>query len=97
MYPNFKIAPHIDHDPSYITRYHMPLVTNEKCTMHILRSQYGVQIEEQAHMPASGHIYFTNVGFKHWAENRSDQARLHLIIDVYGQKELLDVIQPINT
>lgn len=33
---NFSIKPHVDYDPSYITRYHVPLITNTKCTMHVI-------------------------------------------------------------
>lgn len=88
MSPHFQIKPHIDHDPSYITRYHMPLITNDKCTMHVIRHDNGLEREEVARFKADGHLYFLNTGFKHWAENNSEETRLHLIIDVHGQKEL---------
>ncbi|MBC7766376.1 aspartyl/asparaginyl beta-hydroxylase domain-containing protein [Arenimonas sp.] len=88
MRPKFKIIPHIDYDPSYISRFHLPLITNKLCSMHVIRNTAGLKVEEKTYFEPSGHLYFLNTGFKHWAENNSDQDRLHLIIDVHGQKEL---------
>lgn len=82
--PRFEIAPHVDYDPSYIVRYHIPIVTNSLCTMNVIRDQKA----ENRHFPADGGVYFFNAGLKHWAQNQSDSARLHLIVDVHGQHHL---------
>jgi len=81
---NAKIKPHVDYDPSYITRYHVPLITNPNAKMYVMR---GNDIAEM-HLPAENKVYFFNAGLKHWVHNNSDQGRLHLIVDVHGQKEL---------
>lgn len=81
---NFSIKPHIDYDPSYIVRYHIPILTNENCKMHVIRNNK----EYVSNFLADGRIYFLNAGHLHWASNNSDIDRLHLIIDVHGQREL---------
>jgi hypothetical protein len=85
--PNFSIKPHVDYDPSYIMRYHLPLITNEKCLMHVICKN----VEYNIHFPADGRIFFLNSGHKHWVSNNSNENRLHLIIDVHGQKELNNI------
>jgi Aspartyl/Asparaginyl beta-hydroxylase len=81
---NHDLKPHIDYDPSYIARYHIPIITNTGANMFMNRNG---QIYKK-HLPADGRVYFFNTGIKHWVENNSDQARVHLIIDVHGQDEL---------
>jgi hypothetical protein len=81
---NHDVKPHIDYDPSYITRYHIPIITNTGVSMYMSRNEKVYK----KHLPADGRIYFFNTGIKHWVENNSDQNRLHLIIDVHGQSEL---------
>ncbi len=82
--PHFKLKPHIDYDPSYITRYHIPILTNKLCHMHVIRNNQ----THSANFPADGRVYFLNAGLKHWAENNSDFPRLHLILDTHGQLDL---------
>ena len=82
--PRFEIKPHVDYDPSYIVRYHLPLITNNKVIMGFERN--GNQLEY--HLPADGKLYFFNSGIKHYVRNDSTEGRLHLIIDVHGQDEL---------
>ena len=84
-----EIKPHIDYDPSFITRYHIPVITNPEVTMFIERQG---QVHE-LYMPANGRVYFFNAGFKHWVKNQSDQDRLHLIVDVHGQQELEHLVE----
>lgn len=80
----FEILAHVDYDPTYIVRYHIPVITNPEVKMFMQR---GDKVIEQ-HLPADGKIYFFNSGIKHWVRNGSDQGRLHLIVDVHGQREL---------
>ena len=82
----FTIKPHVDYDPSYITRYHIPLITNEDVLMGFTHKNE----DHVFNMPADGSVYFFNSGIKHWVENNSDEARLHLIIDTHGQDDLTD-------
>ena len=89
---NFSIKPHIDYDPSYIVRYHIPLITNEKCLFKINTKQQ----EFTAHFKDNGNVYFLNTGHIHWATNESDQDRLHLIVDVHGQNLLNEQMEELE-
>ena len=82
--PNFSLKPHVDYDPSYITRFHIPLVTNKKCLMGVKKKN----IDYRVHFPADGRIYFLNAGHIHWAENNSNVNRIHLIVDTKTQEDL---------
>lgn len=82
----FTIKPHVDYDPTYITRYHIPLITNNDVIMGF--SHKGQDYLYQ--MPADGSVYFFNSGIKHWVENNGSDARLHLIVDTHGQDDLSD-------
>ena len=86
--PGHKIEPHIDYDPSFITRYHIPVITNSEVKMYIEKQGH----QHEQHLPADGRVYFFNAGFKHWVKNNSELARLHLIVDVHGQQELDNLI-----
>lgn len=79
-----EITAHVDYDPSYVTRYHIPIITHPDVVMHIQRQNR----EYRLHMPADGRIFFFNAGLKHRVTNRSPIDRLHMIIDVHGQVEL---------
>lgn len=82
---SFEIKPHIDYDPSYITRYHIPIFNNE----HVV---YGFKVKNQDHeytMIEDGSIYFFNGGHVHWVKNLGNSDRLNLIIDTHGQDDLI--------
>ena len=83
-----EIKPHFDNCPSYVTRFHIPVLTNPDVKMFIQTKQ-GVQ---EQHLPADGRVYFFNAGLKHWVKNNSPHPRLHFIIDVHGQSELEHLI-----
>lgn len=83
--PGFTIKPHVDYDPSYITRYHIPIFTNDKV-------MFGYKIKEnqvEYHLPADGGVFFFNSGLVHWVYNKGDFPRLHLIVDTNGQDDLI--------
>jgi hypothetical protein len=84
LMPDFIIKPHVDYDPSYITRYHIPIITNEQV-------KFGGKIKEtttEYTMPADGSVYFFNSGHLHWVGNYGTEPRLHLIVDTNGQTDL---------
>ena len=87
--PNFSLKPHIDYDPSYITRFHIPLITNKKCLMGVKKNN----VEYRTHFPADGRVYFLNAGQIHWAENNSNVNRIHLIVDTQNQDDLQDLTE----
>jgi hypothetical protein len=74
-----SIKPHVDYDPSYIFRYHIPLITNSECRFHA----EGVDV----HLPADGRVFWLNTGKRHWVTNGPTD-RYHLLIDVTGDKEV---------
>ena len=82
----FNIKPHVDYDPSYITRYHIPLITNNDVIMGFTHKNQDYLYQ----MPADGSVYFFNSGIKHWVENNGSEDRLHLILDTHGQEDLYD-------
>jgi hypothetical protein len=84
----FNIKPHVDYDPSYITRYHIPLITNDDVIMGFTHKNQDYRFN----IPADGSIYFFNSGIKHRVENNSTENRLHLIIDTHGQLDLQNLI-----
>jgi hypothetical protein len=86
LHSNFEIKPHVDYDPSYIMRYHIPLITNSEVIMGFLDKDG----EHKFNLPADGSVYFFNSGIKHWVKNNSNQGRIHLIIDCHGQEDLVD-------
>lgn len=86
---NFSIKPHVDYDPSYITRYHLPLITNNNVYTCFEKNNKIFKFN----LPSDGYIYFFNSGIKHWVENNSEFDRLHLIIDTHGQDDLTDITE----
>lgn len=84
LMPGMTIKKHVDYDPSYICRYHIPLITNDEV-------EFGMEVNGQEQlfkMPADGSIYFFNSGLPHWVSNKSNEPRLHLIVDTNGQLDL---------
>jgi len=84
LMPGMTIKRHRDYDPSYICRYHLPLITNSQV-------EFGMEVNGQDElftMPADGSIYFFNSGLPHWVSNRSREPRLHIIVDTNGQLDL---------
>ena len=82
--PGFTIKPHVDYDPSYITRYHIPIFTNDK----VIFGYRLAGVEHEYKMLSDGSIYFFNSGLVHWVTNRGTSPRLHMIIDTNGQDDL---------
>lgn len=67
----FHMDPHTPH------RYHVPLITNEKC-FWLLRNSEEVY---KLHMPADGRVWYLNpTKIEHSVINESDNARLHLLL-----------------
>jgi hypothetical protein len=82
---HFEIKPHVDYDPSYITRYHIPIFNNE----HVLYGFRVNKVDKEHQMIEDGSIYFFNGGHVHWVKNLGDKPRLNLIIDTHGQEDLV--------
>jgi len=82
--PGFTIKPHVDYDPSYVTRYHIPVFTNDDVVFGSRTKQGEIAYQ----MPADGSIYFFNSGMVHWVSNNGIEPRLHLIVDTNGQEDL---------
>ena len=70
---NFQFDFHTD--PHTLTRYHVPLITNEECYF-LLRNTETYRI----HMPAGTAWYLDPVNIKHTFVNNSKTPRLHLLL-----------------
>lgn len=74
MLPGAKILPHIDSSPLLTSSYrlHVPIKTNDD--VHFMVDGERIKMQE-------GQLYNLNNRVPHWVENRSNEARTHLIID----------------
>ena len=86
LMPNSSIKPHIDFDTTYSIRLHIAIDTNDKCVIGGWDKKGKLSV---AHIPADGSVWFLNPGVRHFAENKGNQPRVHLIFSVESQK-LLD-------
>lgn len=85
LMPGATIKPHVDYDPSYITRFHIPIFTNRDVV-------FGIKEKKEIHefkMEDDGSIYFFNSGLLHWVTNYGSEPRLHLVVDTHGQEDLI--------
>jgi hypothetical protein len=83
LMPGMTIKKHRDYDPSYICRYHIPIITNNSVI-------FGMEVDDQPTLfsMTPGNIYFFNSGLPHWVSNNGLSPRLHLIVDTNGQLDL---------
>lgn len=82
--PGHVIQPHRDHDPTKLVRLHIPIKTNPFCTITTEdknREMVSTYMEK-------GSVFLLNTGRKHAASNHSNEWRVHLLIDIHGQKFL---------
>lgn len=91
LHPGKFLSPHFDIGPEYVTRLHIPLVTNTKAIIG-LRSKTNKDIWEVYHLPADGHVYFVNSGYEHFAVNEGSESRYHIRICLNGQLSLKDIV-----
>jgi hypothetical protein len=84
--PGMKLKPHIDYDTIYAVRYHFPVLTNLESTMSVERNGK----IQTVHVPITGKTWFLNPGFTHWVENNGSTPRVHLIVSVIGQEDLVN-------
>ena len=77
LLPGEEIKPHRDFDPTFSSRFHVAIETNEDAIFN------GV------HIPADGHVWFANTGVVHWVKNNGETPRTHLIFNMDSQ-ELLE-------
>ena len=74
-----QIKPHTDYDTTYGIRVHIPIVTNEGCRFGGINK---MGVAEEFKMDADGSVWFINPGLKHWAYNKGDGDRVHLIVSI---------------
>lgn len=83
-----KISAHVDYDAKYSVRIAIPVISNPHC-WNLWRDPATKQTTE-AVLQADGSAYFLNSGIPHWAENRSDEDRVFLLLSVDSQACLED-------
>lgn len=81
--PGGVIQPHVDegHYADTYERFHCVLQSGSDCTFHVGRPQ----VYETAEMKA-GEVWWFNHKRRHWVTNRSDQPRIHLILDLVAAR-----------
>lgn len=82
--PGHAILPHRDHDPTKLTRIHIPIATNSSCVIECENSE---RLDVSTHLEQGG-AYLLNTGRRHAAKNDSGEWRVHLLIDIHGQNFL---------
>lgn len=83
--PGEGVSQHFDIGPEFVTRVHVPLITNPDARIGV-RGSDGQWNE--FHFPADGGVYFVNAGLEHYACNMGSQNRFHLRICFNGQEDL---------
>jgi len=76
LMPKDRVAPHIDYDLTFSTRYHIAIETNPEALLC------------DEHIPADGYVWFVNTGLMHSAFNGGKKPRTHLILMTDSQKVL---------
>ena len=74
LMPGEEVAPHIDYDTTFSTRYHIAVYTNEGCKLN------------DTHIPADGSVWFLNPGKMHSAVNNGKTPRTHIIFKMDSQE-----------
>jgi hypothetical protein len=86
MRPSFSIKPHIDNNTDYSVRYHIPIYTNKECNFYIRNRKNADYVK--FNMLDDGSVWFLNTGYTHYADNKSQTNRLHLIVTCINQNDL---------
>lgn len=87
MHPHSEIKAHYDYNTDFCIRVQIPIFTNPDVKFVIERTE-DKSIEE-LHMPADGTGWFINAGMNHWVINDGDTKRIHLMLTVVGQDDLV--------
>jgi hypothetical protein len=81
--PRASIPPHADHQqPGWITRVHVPLLTNPWAFFDVLepeRSRYQMEV---------GQAYLVDITRRHEVHNNGPSPRLHFMFDVMGAQPI---------
>lgn len=83
LMPNDEVTAHIDYSPKYALKAHVPVYTNTDSFLCF-------EGHGEFHLDA-GTAYVVNTGVRHWAINRGNEARIHLVVSLDGQEDLCDV------
>ena len=82
--PGKVVTPHIDYDVDYAVRIVVPIYTNKQCWNYFWRRGQKFKV----HIPADGHPWFLNVGFKHSVENLGDSSRIVFMFSLAGTDDI---------
>ncbi len=84
LHPDKTVTPHIDYDVDYAVRIVIPIYTNKQCWNYFWRRGSKVKI----HIPADGHPWFLNVGFKHSVANLGTSNRVAFMFSLAGVDDI---------
>lgn len=80
------IGPHTDQSSNaYAVRLHIPLITNEGCTVN----WYAEPSDYSVHLPADGSAYLLRTNIYHDAYNHGITPRYHFIAEVYDTQHMV--------
>lgn len=77
-----KVDKHIDYSPKYALKAHIPVITNLLAHM-----KFQGWDNEWSMLP--GAAYIVNTAIEHSAKNPGESERIHLVVSLDGQKDLL--------
>lgn len=72
------------YDRNKIYRLHLPIITNPKVYFEISGNTYSME---------KGKLYFADVSKPHRVYNNGDDDRIHLVIDVNANKDMVEMVK----
>lgn len=82
------LKPHIDTVPNYSLRVHIPIQTNPYALNFGVDSKRGLLSMNMK----TAEVYAINAGIVHWAHNFGNEDRVHLVVCLDGQEDLLEAL-----
>lgn len=85
--PGHSIDPHADQQPpGWITRVHVPLLTNPKASFVVAQERLPSDKSDWIDHMEVGHAYLVDVTKPHVVENNGPTPRIHFMFDVFGAR-----------
>lgn len=86
--PGEAVTAHVDANAKYVLRAHIPITTNDESYSYYFENGE----EKRIHMKP-GFIYILNPGVPHGAINNGTTSRVHLVVGLDGQEDILPYIK----
>jgi hypothetical protein len=86
--PGEVVQTHVDANSKYVLRAHLPIITNDNAYSHYYDNK-GNKIEINME---PGSVYILNPGVSHGAINNGSTERIHLVVGLDGQEDILPLL-----